>query len=177
MPASLATIIARRSPASRQQGVAAVEFAVVVFILLLIGAGMVEFGRALWYYDALAKGTRDAARYLSTAPTASLGTASTSNCGISGKTAVDCATDFVVQTATAANVPGFAAGNVSVTCTPTACAVAAKSTDITRVTVSASFSMTLGALFPFVTSTGPGSIGAGSIGITLTPHTTMSYMW
>lgn len=177
MPAALATISAGPSPALRQQGVAAVEFAIVVFILLLIGAGMVEFGRALWYYDALVKGTRDAARYLSTATTASMGTASVSNCGVSGKTAVDCAKDVVVQAATAARVPGFAVGNVSVTCTPTACAAAAKATDITRVSVSASFPMTLGSLFPFVSSSGPGTIGSGSIGVTLTPHTTMSYMW
>lgn len=176
MPTTPATITARRSPLPRQQGVAAVEFAVVVFILLLIGAGMVEFGRAFWYYDALAKGTRDAARYLSMVPTASLNTAGA--CGIGGMNGVDCAKEVVVRTASAARVPGFAAGDVSVVCVPTACDTAAKPGDVTRVTVSASFVMTLGALFPFVSSTGPGSVAAGAIsGVTLAPHTTMPYMW
>lgn len=162
----------------RQQGVAAVEFAIVVFILLLIAAGMVEFGRALWYYDALAKGTRDAARYLSTVPTSSLDTASAGVCSSSAKTAVECAKEVVVRAASAARVPGFAAGNVSVVCAPTACDAAAKPTEVTRVTVSVSFPMTLGVLFPFVSSTGPGSVAAGTIpGVTLTPHTTMPYMW
>lgn len=175
MPAPLTMITASRSPAT-QQGVAAVEFAIVVFILLLIAAGMVEFGRVFWYYDALAKGTRDAARYLSTVPTASM--TATGACGISGMSGVACAKDVVVRAASAARVPGFAAGNVSVVCTPTDCDAATKPSDVTRVTVSASFVMTLGALFPFVSSTGPGSVAAGTIpGVTLAPHTTMPYMW
>ena len=46
-------------------GVAAVEFALLLFLLLILVAGIVEFGRAFWYYDALAKATRDGARFLS----------------------------------------------------------------------------------------------------------------
>lgn len=48
-----------------QSGVAAVEFAIVLIPLLLIVAGVVEFGRTFWYYDALAKATRDGARLMS----------------------------------------------------------------------------------------------------------------
>src|SRR5574340_1370765 len=90
----------------RQSGTAAVEFAVVVFVLLLVGAGIVEFGRALWYYDAVAKGTRDAARYMSTVPTPSLGAAQAT------------AQDIVVRAATAAGVAEFAGANVTITCEP-----------------------------------------------------------
>lgn len=140
-------------PISRQRGVAAVEFAIVVFILLLIGAGLVEFGRALWYYDALAKGTRDAARYLSVVPAATLASESAT------------AKDIVAQAATAAFVPDFTTANVSVACVPAACVA------VTEVTVTATFPMTLGALFPFVAS------DSQTFAVTLQPHTTMPYLW
>lgn len=152
----------------RQRGVAAVEFAVLVFVLLLIGAGLVEFGRTLWYYNALAKGTRDAARYLSTVPAGTLG----------GQTAT--AQNIVVQAATAAFVPGFSSANVTAVCAPTACASVVQPSDVTQVTVSASFPLTVGALFPFVSSGAGGytfAPGASGNALTLTPHTTMPYMW
>lgn len=155
-------------PAPRQRGVAAVEFAVLVFLLLVIGAGLVEFGRALWYYNALAKGTRDAARYLSTVPAGNL----------SSETAT--AQNVVVQAATAALIPGFANTNVTVACAPTSCSAVVLPTDVTQVTVSASFPMTLGSLFPFVSSGGGGyefAPQATGYGVTLAPHTTMPYMW
>jgi Flp pilus assembly protein TadG len=50
----------------RQKGAAAVELAVLLVPLMLIGFGVTEFGRALFEYNALVKGTRDAARFLST---------------------------------------------------------------------------------------------------------------
>ncbi len=49
-----------------QKGVAAVEFAIVLIPLLIMVFGITEFGRAMYQYDALAKGVRNAARYLST---------------------------------------------------------------------------------------------------------------
>lgn len=155
-------------PPARQRGVAAVEFAVLVFVLLLIGAGLVEFGRTLWYYNALAKGTRDAARYLSTVPAGTL----------ASQTAT--ARNIVVQAATAALVPGFSSANVSAVCMPTACASVVQPSDVTQVTVSASFPLSVGALFPFVTSGGDGytfAPGASGNALTLAPHTAMPYMW
>lgn len=153
--------------AKRQRGAAAVEFAVTVFVLLVIGAGIVEFGRAFWYYDAISKGTRDAARYLSTVPTGSLSAAAASTRAI------------VVNTATAGGVPGFADTNVDIACMPVACAVAALPTDVTRVTVSAHYAMDIGALFPFIASASGngGAGGSGTFGVNLTPHTTMPYLW
>ncbi|MDI1244349.1 MAG: pilus assembly protein, partial [Rhodoferax sp.] len=47
-----------------QTGAVAVEFAFVIVVLLLIMAGLVEFGRTFWYADALTKATRDGARLL-----------------------------------------------------------------------------------------------------------------
>lgn len=47
-----------------QQGVAAVEFAILLPMLLLIVFGITEFGRALYSYNTIVKATRDAARYV-----------------------------------------------------------------------------------------------------------------
>lgn len=153
----------RRSIAAGQRGIAAVEFALVMFVMLLIGAGIVEFGRAFWYYDALAKGTRDAARYLSAVPTTSLAGA--------GATA----RDIVVRAATTGGVPDFAAGNVSVVCAPTPCELAVLPTNVTTVTVGAQYPFGIGTLFPFIAS--PGGGGSASFAVTLAPHTTMPYLW
>jgi len=50
----------------KQRGVATVELALVLPLLLAICFGITEFGRAIYTYDTLAKSARDAARYLST---------------------------------------------------------------------------------------------------------------
>ncbi len=49
----------------RQNGVALVEFALILPLLLLLTLITVEFGRAIWEYNTLTKSVRDAARYLS----------------------------------------------------------------------------------------------------------------
>ena len=51
---------------SRQQGVALIELAITLTVLLTIVFGITELGRAIYQYDTLAKATRDATRYLST---------------------------------------------------------------------------------------------------------------
>lgn len=61
-----------RSGKSGQGGAAAVEFAIVIGVLVLIIGGIVEFGRLFWHYDALSKSTRDGARLMSTAEGATL---------------------------------------------------------------------------------------------------------
>ena len=48
----------------RQNGVALVEFALILPFLLLLSLLAVEFGRAIWEYNTLTKSVRDAARYL-----------------------------------------------------------------------------------------------------------------
>ncbi len=49
-----------------QRGVALIEFALTLGVLLTIVFGITEFGRAIFEYDTLAKAARDAARHLST---------------------------------------------------------------------------------------------------------------
>lgn len=49
----------------RQQGLAMVEFAIVLPLLLLLMFVAAEFGRALFQYNTLIKAVRDGARYLS----------------------------------------------------------------------------------------------------------------
>jgi Flp pilus assembly protein TadG len=48
-----------------QRGVAIVEFALILPLLLTLIIFVAEFGRAIMYYNTLTKSVRDAARYLS----------------------------------------------------------------------------------------------------------------
>ena len=48
-----------------QKGVAVIEMALTLGFLLLLTVGITEFGRALWYYSAIQKVTRDGSRCLS----------------------------------------------------------------------------------------------------------------
>lgn len=50
---------------TRQNGVALVEFALILPLLLLLTLITTEFGRALYQYNTLTKSVRDAVRYLS----------------------------------------------------------------------------------------------------------------
>ncbi|ABF07530.1 Flp pilus assembly protein TadG [Cupriavidus metallidurans] len=56
---------AHRQSRTRQRGVAAVEFGIMLVPMLLMACGVAEFGRAIYQYDTLTKATRSAARYLS----------------------------------------------------------------------------------------------------------------
>lgn len=148
-----------------QRGVAAVEFAFVIVVMLLFMAGMVEFGRTLWYADALTKATRDGARLMSSWPVATL-----------SSNGVGTAKTLAKNSANAANVsPQLALADVSVEClndgfSPAACADGTAPANV-RVTVTG-FSVNLGAWFPFIGANGLINIGT----IPLAPHTTMRYM-
>jgi Flp pilus assembly protein TadG len=56
--------MARRN-GRKQQGVAAVEFAIFLIPMLLMIFGITELGRAFYQYNTLTKATRSAARYKS----------------------------------------------------------------------------------------------------------------
>ena len=71
---------------TRQQGVALVEFALVLPLLLTLALFVAEFGRAIMYYNTLTKSVRDAARYLST-QTPGTGLAEARNLIVYGTTA------------------------------------------------------------------------------------------
>lgn len=150
----------RTRSSSKQSGAAVVEFALVASILFLLLAGTYEFGRAFAFYDALSKGTRDGARYMSVAKKATI-----------SSNAVSAAKAVVVAAANAANVPGFASSNVTITC------LDASYNDSTCVDGTApggirveitGYSVNIGQTIPLV--------GKSTSTINLTPRTTMRYM-
>lgn len=152
-----------------QRGVAAVELALVIIFLLLLTAGIVEFGRAFWYYDALTKATRDGARMLSVADKATF----------SSGTFIGEAKFLVTEAANAANLkPPLSTAQVSVTCMNkdfNAIGCADGSDDIENVRVAITgYSIDIGGMFPFLSPTG----GASKVysGVALAPQTTMPYM-
>jgi Flp pilus assembly protein TadG len=150
----------RTRPSTKQSGAALVEFALVASILFLLLAGTYEFGRAFTFYDALCKGTRDGARYMSVAKKATI-----------NSSAVSTAKDIVVAAANAANVPGFARANVVVTCldasyNDSAC-VDGTAPGGVRVEITG-YAVNIGQTIPLV--------GKSVSIINLTPHTTMRYM-
>jgi len=146
----------RRRP---QSGVAAVEFALVIILLLIIVAGVIEFGRAFWYYDALTKATRDGARFMTEASTANIGGS------------VTAAEDLVIDAANAANVPGFDRNNVEVTCDGAACTNGA-APEVVQVEITG-YQVTIGGWIPIFLPTGG---GVTSFTSALAPATTMRYM-
>ncbi|MFC5301305.1 TadE/TadG family type IV pilus assembly protein [Azospira restricta] len=154
--------IRKRSGCRRESGVAAVELAFLLVLLLLMAAGTFEFGRGFWYYNALAKATRDGARAMSMAPKATI-----------SSVAVGAAQPLVVNAANGANVdPVLVAGNVDVTCDGSACVDGTAPTNV-RVAITG-YSIDIGGIFPFFD---PATYGVSSIaGVNLAPHTTMRYM-
>ena len=159
MRALLFTHNCRRSV--RQQGAAIVEFALILPLLITLMAGIFEFGRAFWYYDALTKATRDGARFMAVAPNTTI------------ETGVTDAINQVVSVVTDAGVPSFTSANVTVTCLTaaygiTACTNGAPPWGV-RVQI-VGYGMTIGQFIPFL-------IGANSnYAATLSPFTTMRYM-
>ena len=54
----------RSTPRRTQRGAAAVEFAILLIPLLILGFGTFEYGRAIYQYNTLVKSVRGAARML-----------------------------------------------------------------------------------------------------------------
>ena len=70
-----------------ENGTQMIEFAIVFPVLVLLFAGTTELGRLFYQYTTLAKGTRAAARYLSTVPNVTTSTTAAKNivlCGNAG---------------------------------------------------------------------------------------------
>jgi Flp pilus assembly protein TadG len=61
--------IARPKLSQKHHGAVAVEFGLVLLFLVPLVIGVVEFGRALYAYDTLAKSVRSAARHLAVGET------------------------------------------------------------------------------------------------------------
>lgn len=134
-----------------QQGAAAVEFAIVLPLLLLVLTGIVEYGRLMWNYDALAKATRDAARYLSLEKPINAAAENTARTMVDNAAAASGIGDLLPN-----------AEYVPISCSPDCNAP-------NTVTVRINYDFTIGGWVPvFGTAVGPA--------ITLSPHTTMPYM-
>lgn len=151
---------------ARQRGAAVVEFALILTLLISLLAGIFEFGRAFWYYDALTKATRDGARLMSVSDKATIASA--------GVQATKNAVVFAVADPDkGAGVPDFTTANVDVTCLNAAFDPGPACTDGTApggVRVQINYPMTIGQFIPFL-------VGASSsYSATLAPHTAMRYM-
>ncbi|MDC8759252.1 TadE/TadG family type IV pilus assembly protein [Janthinobacterium fluminis] len=145
-----------------QRGGAAVEFGIVLALLVTLLAGIFGFGRAFWYYDALSKASRDGARAMSISAKASINSAG-----------VAAARQVVLDAAASAGVPGLAGANVSVVCLDASFndSVCSDGTAPAGVRVAiVNYTLSVGQYLPFV-------IGANSSYTTpLSPRTTMPYM-
>ena len=137
----------------RQKGVAAIEFAIILPLLLLILIGMVVYGQLMWNYDALSKATRDAARFLSTEPTINAAKISTARA-------------MVDNAAKAAGINIDPASDVSISCGG-GCSTPA------NVTVRVDYDMVVG-WGPILPP--PQPLSGPTFTLHLSPHTTMPYM-
>jgi hypothetical protein len=149
----------------RQRGGAIVEFALILTLMISMLAGIVEFGRTFWYYDALSKATRNAARRLAV--------------NVKGdifSKGVSAATALVVADAQAAGLPDFSSTNVKVTCWTISSNTLVLSTCTDGIAPAAvkveiiSYHILAGKLIPFLIG------GASNYDLTLAPATTMPYM-
>lgn len=152
------------------RGAAAIELALIIVLLMTILACVVEGGRLLWFYDALSKSTRDAARQMSVINPDDVGKSGSS----------DTAKRFVIEAARAARLPDLNSGDISIVChrdgVSGGCqglnAEVAKT--VKSITVSVDYPLTLGELIPFI-PVGPTPLG--QVEMHLRPATTMPYMW
>jgi len=139
----------RTAPVCRQRGIAAVELAIVLPLLLAIVFGVTELGRAMYQYDALTKAARAAARYLSVYDPADADVrARAVNIAVCG--ALSCASAMSV-------VPGLSSANVSIADATSDASLASVETgqgtiDLVRVTIGApATAYAFDPLVPFIT--------------------------
>jgi Flp pilus assembly protein TadG len=153
-------------------GAAIIEFAILLPLLLLIAAGIVEFGRVIWYYDALTKATRDGARFMSSVPADSLGTLASGNrpsdCNQIGPVA---ANRLVYCAASSAKILGFAMSNIVVQCDDKDCTNNMSPLPTYIKVKITNYSVNVGQWIPFIAPS-----GIASWNINLRPETTMRYM-
>lgn len=149
-----------------QGGIAAVEMAFLLPVMLLIFAGIVEFGRVFWYYDALAKATRDGARVMSMHPKATI-----------QSSGVDEAKAIVVAAANSAGInPSLSASQVSITCLNAAFVSVACSDGVSPENIEvliSGYTIDIGSSVPFFVGIGEATKYND---VPLSPHTTMRYM-
>ena len=102
---------------ARQRGLALVELGISIFVLITIGFGITEAGRAIYEYNTLAKAVRDATRFLSTRDPTDVDAKDQARClAVYGKATLTCATD----TSLVPLAPGLTLAMVNI-CDPLAC--------------------------------------------------------
>lgn len=143
----------------RENGTQMIEFAIVFPVLLLLFAGTTELGRLFYQYTTLAKGTRAAARYLSTVQNVGTNTTNAKNIVLCGN-AAGCGGTGQPPI----SVPNLAATNVVVTPPP------ATGVGVKYVTVEVT-----GYNYQFLVFD-LNALTAGTLNVALTPRTTMRYM-
>ena len=141
---------------------AIVEFALILALMVSLVAAIFSFGRAFWYYDALSKATRNAARTLSVSNPATI-----------ASVAVTAAKAAVSTDVSSAGLPAFSDANVSVACLDvnmnTVTCTNGTSPAGVRVSITG-YTLLLGEQMPFL-------VGANSsFNVNLAPATTMAYM-
>jgi hypothetical protein len=70
-----------RAVSRSERGAAAVEMALVLPLLFVLGFGAVELARTMWQYQVVTKGVRDGVRYLTRVPVTCAGGVGTFNDG------------------------------------------------------------------------------------------------
>ncbi len=85
---------------NRQSGVALVEFALILPLLLVLTFSVVELGRAIYQFNTITKSVRDAVRYLST-QTPGTGIAEARNLIVYGSPSASGRTPLVIGLTTA----------------------------------------------------------------------------
>jgi Flp pilus assembly protein TadG len=150
------------APRARQRGGALVEFALLLTLLITLIAGIVELGRTFWYYDALSKATRNGARAMSASVKTGIASAATG-----------AARAMVLADLASAGVPNISGANIDIACLDATMTVVTCTDGSAPAGVRVSiidYSMTLGALVPFLTGSSSTMI------VNLRPSTTMPYM-
>jgi uncharacterized membrane protein len=100
--------------ARRQRGIAAVELAIVLPVLVLLLVFPLYLGRVFWHYTALQYAAQDAARYLSKAPVSEMGNPTRG-------AAVTAVAEAIVAQELAELAPGSFPYALVITCDGTAC--------------------------------------------------------
>jgi len=137
--------------------VAAIEFAILAILLVLIVSGIVEFGRIFWHYNALTKASRDGARFMSITSKATI-----------ASVGVGQAKNLVLDSANAAGViPQLTPTDVSVACLSSSYVAVGCVDGTAPANVEVTVQTTLGTWMPFILPAG---------GITFAPYTIMRYM-
>lgn len=109
--------MSRPSARRRAQGIVAIEFMVVLLLLLMVLPAALYFGRVFWQYNALQKACHGAARYMAAVPMVEMSNAT------AYAVAVATTRQMVTDALDAAHVSGERT-DVDVNCRPVGCGLA-----------------------------------------------------